>query len=72
MLLYSWNNYLCRFRAYTVSPLSKTGEKALAAEGIIAVGSVDYALSSGIIVASPTFGRGLMAVGVGIAVLHTV
>ena len=50
----------------------KPAKKASAAEGIIAVGSVVYALPSGIIVASPTFGGGLMAVGVGIAVLHIV
>lgn len=48
----------------------KPNKKAAAATGIIAVGAVIYALPLGVVVSSPTFGAGLMAIGVVIAALH--
>lgn len=48
----------------------KPNRKAESAAGIIAVGAVVYALPFGVVVSSPTFGGGLMAIGTLIAVLH--
>ena len=48
----------------------KPNRKASAAAGIIAVGAVIYALPFGVVVSSPTFGGGLMAIGILIASLH--
>lgn len=43
-------------------------KKASAATGIIGVGAVVYALPPGMIASSPTFGAGLMAIGLVIAI----
>lgn len=48
----------------------KPNRKASAAAGIISVGAVIYALPLGVVVSSPTFGGGLMVIGILIAVLH--
>ncbi|TNL94143.1 hypothetical protein [Corynebacterium tapiri] len=48
----------------------KPNRKASSAAGIISVGAVVYALPLGVVVSSPTFGGGLMAIGVLIAALH--
>lgn len=48
----------------------KPNRKASAAAGIISVGAVIYALPLGVVVSSPTFGGGLMAIGILIVALH--
>ncbi|CAM3889745.1 hypothetical protein [Corynebacterium belfantii] len=48
----------------------KPKRKASAATGIISVGAVVYALPLGVIVSSPTFGGGLMAIGIIIVALR--